>query len=68
MSKDLAPALESKYLNVGLSFVPVNNVTLAFVYKHDEVNNGTLKTTNGTLGGTPDGEHNEIGMWAMVRF
>ncbi|HVY64610.1 MAG TPA: carbohydrate porin [Gammaproteobacteria bacterium] len=68
MSKELAPSLESKYYNLGVSFVPVSNVTLAFVYKHDEVDNGTVKTTNGTIGGTPDGTHNEIGMWAMVRF
>ena len=68
MSKDLAPALESKYYNLGVSFTPVAKLDLAFVYKHDEVDNGTLKTTNGTLGGTPDGKHDEIGLWARVAF
>ena len=51
-SKDLAPALENKYVNLGVVFQPVAKVDLAVVYKQDKVDNGTLKTSNGTIGGT----------------
>ena len=67
-SKDLAPALENKYYNLGVIFTPVSKVDLAVVYKQDKVDNGTLKTSNGTIGGTTGGKHNEIGLWAQVSF
>jgi hypothetical protein len=67
-SKDLAPALENKYFNLGVVFQPVAKVDLAVVYKTDKVENGTYKTSNGTIGGVTDGKHNEIGLWAQVNF
>jgi hypothetical protein len=67
-SKDLAPTLENKYYNLGVIFTPVPKVDLAVVYKQDKVENGTLKTSSGTIGGTTEGKHNEIGLWAQVSF
>ncbi len=67
-SKDLAPSLENKYFNLGVVFQPVAKVDLAIVYKQDKVDNGTLKTSNGTLGGATSGTHDEIGLWAQVQF
>jgi Phosphate-selective porin O and P len=67
-SKDLAPTLENKYFNLGVVFQPVAKVDLAVVYKQDKVENGTLKTSNGTIGGTTVGKRNEIGLWAQVQF
>jgi hypothetical protein len=49
-------------------FQPVAKVDLAVVYKTDKVENGTYKTSNGTIGGVTDGKHNEIGLWAQVNF
>ncbi len=70
-SKDLAPALDNKYVNLGVIFTPVAKVDLAIVYKQDKVEGGTLKTSNGTIGATTgalEGKHNEIGLWAQVSF
>ena len=49
-SKDLAPALENRYYNLGVIFTPVSRVDLAVVYKQDKVDGGSLKTSNGTIG------------------
>jgi len=70
-SKDLTPALENKYYNLGVIFTPVAKVDLAVVYKQDKVEGGSLKTSNGTIGATTgalEGKHNEIGLWAQVSF
>jgi hypothetical protein len=67
-SKDLAPNLENKYMNLGVIFTPASKVDLAVVYKQDKVEAGTLKTSNGTIGGSIEGKHNEIGLWAQVSF
>ena len=70
-SKDVTPALENKYVNLGVIFTPVAKVDLAVVYKQDKVEGGTLKTSNGTIGATTgalQGKHNEIGLWAQVSF
>lgn len=70
-SKDLAPALENKYYNLGVIFTPVAKVDLAVVYKQDKVEGGSLKTSNGTIGATTgalEGKHNELGLWAQVSF
>jgi hypothetical protein len=70
-SKDLAPALENRYYNLGVIFTPVSRVDLAVVYKQDKVDGGSLKTSNGTIGaatGALQGKHNEIGLWAQVSF
>ena len=67
-SKDLAPDLSNKYLNLGVAFRPIDKLDIALVYKQDKVDNGSYKTSNGTLGGASTGKHNEIGVWAQVQF
>ena len=66
--KDLLPDLKDQYFNVGIAYKPRKNVDIAFVYKHDKVENGTISTSNGTIGGATDGKYDEIGVWAQVAF
>jgi len=66
--KDLTPDLKDQYFNVGIAYKPRKNVDVAFVYKHDKVENGSISTSNGTIGGTADGKYDEIGLWAQVAF
>ena len=67
-SKDLAPTLKNTYYNLGVALKPVAKVDVAFVYKQDKVENGTYKTSNGTIGGTSSGTHDEIGVWIQVQY
>jgi hypothetical protein len=67
-SKDLDPDLKNTYINVGVSFKPISQVDVAFVYKYDKVENGFYGTTNGTIGGNIVGKHKEIGVWTQVQF
>ncbi len=66
--KDLTPALKDQYYNVGVAYKPRKNIDIAFVYKHDKVENGTFATSNGTIGGVADGKYDEVGLWAQVVF
>jgi len=67
-NKDTNSSLKDHYYNVGVSYAAYKNVDLALVYKHEKVDNGTIKTSNGTIGGTNDGTYDEVGMWAQVKF
>jgi hypothetical protein len=68
--------LHENYYNVGIQYEPVKIVDLALVYKHDNVDNGTLSTQNGTIGGANPtgalvgghGYYNEIGLFGQFRF
>lgn len=64
-SKDLAPPLKNKYYNFGVTLHPVPKIDVAFVYKQDKVQNGTYKTTNGTIA---NGTHDELGVWIQVSY
>jgi len=57
-NKDTAPDKKDQYYNIGVSTKPRKGVDLAVVYKHDEVKNGGVKTT----------EFDEFGVWAQVAF
>jgi hypothetical protein len=67
-SKDLHPGLKDNYFNVGVNYKPLDKIDLALVYKHDRVNNGTLSTSNGTIGGADEGKYNEIGLFGQLAF
>ncbi|WP_019831401.1 porin [Sphingomonas sp. PR090111-T3T-6A] len=65
------------YYNMGIQYEPTKIVDLAIVYKRDSVDNGTISTQNGTIGGanpaaTPllggHGTYNEIGVFGQFRF
>jgi len=70
-SKDLKPALKYDYDNVGVQWQVAKPVMASLVYKYAEVKNGTLSTSNGTIGSTKagaDGKYNEVGLWFSYDF
>jgi Phosphate-selective porin O and P len=70
-SKDLKPALEDTYFNLGLQWRLNTSLAAALVYKNEEVEGGTLGTGNGTIGSGVAGEkgtYNEFGLWAVYDF
>jgi hypothetical protein len=70
-SKDLKPALEDTYFNLGLQWRLNKSLAAALVYKNEEVEGGTLGTGNGTIGSGVAGEkgtYNEFGLWAVYDF
>lgn len=67
-SKDLVSDLSADYFNVGVAYRPRKNVDLALVYKQDKVENGSINTSNGTIGGVDEGKYDEVGLWAQVAF
>jgi hypothetical protein len=66
--KDTASSLKDTYYNLGVAYQAYKNVDLALVYKHDKAENGSVSTSNGTIGGTNNGTYNEIGVFAQVKF
>jgi hypothetical protein len=57
-SKDLNSNLEDKYFNVGVSFVPADNVIFAVAYKNEKLQDGAAI----------DVKTDEIGVWTQVKF
>jgi hypothetical protein len=68
--------LKDHYFNVGLQWEPVKIVDLALVYKREAVDNGTIGTQNGTIGGANPtgtlvggrGTYDEVGLFGQLRF
>jgi hypothetical protein len=70
-SKDLSPQLKFTYYNAGIQWKPIKPLTTALAYKCTEVKNGTLSTSNGTIGSTNAGDkgtYNEFGLWMQFDF
>jgi hypothetical protein len=67
-SKDISPQTKESYFNLGLNWEPVKIVDLALVYKHDQVEHGSLSTGNGTIGGSNKGEYDEVGLFGQFRW
>jgi uncharacterized protein YigA (DUF484 family) len=67
-SQDLKPALKDNYFNAGVDYKPLPPLDLALVYKRDRVKNGTLSTSNGTIGGPAHGSYDEFGLWGQFAF
>jgi hypothetical protein len=67
-SKDINPALKDHYFNVGLDYKPIPPLDFALVYKHERTNNGTLSTSNGTIGGPDHGNYDEVGLFGQLAF
>lgn len=70
-SKDLKPDLELTYYNAGWQWTVNKAFAASLVYKHAEVEGGTLGTGNGTIGSsraTSKGEYNEIGLFTVYNF
>ncbi len=67
-NKDTNPDLQDDYYDAGISYAAYKNVDIALVYKHEKVENGTISTSNGTIGGVNDGTYDEIGLWSQMKF
>ena len=67
-NKTTASTKKDNYFNFGIQYEPVRIVDLALVYKRDKVDNGSLSTGNGTIGGTLGGTYDEIGLFGQLRF
>ncbi|WP_165187232.1 hypothetical protein [Caulobacter soli] len=67
-NKDTADSKKDNYFNVGLTYSPAKIVDLSLVYKRDSIENGTLATSNGTIGGSDKGTYDEVGLFGQFRF
>ncbi len=66
--KDALPGLKDNYFNFGVQYSPAKIVDLALVYKRDKADDGTIATSNGTIGGSTNGTYDEIGLFGQFRF
>jgi Gram-negative porin len=57
-SKDINPSLKDVYYNAGLQWAARKGIKLAFVYKHDKLDDNTGANT----------KSNEFGVWGEVAF
>lgn len=63
-----APTLKDNYFNVGLTYSPAKIVDFSLTYKREKAVNGTLSTSNGTIGGSTNGTYDEIGVFGQMRW
>jgi hypothetical protein len=66
--KVLMPKLEDRYFNAGVQYQAFRNVNLALVYKREKTVNGTIATSNGTIGGSTGGTYDEVGLFGSFQF
>ena len=67
-NKDTAPDKKDHYFNVGVTYSPAKIVDFSLVYKRDAIDNGTLATSNGTIGGVNKGTYDEVGLFGQFRW
>jgi len=67
-NKTTSPDKKDNYWNIGIQYEPVKIIDLALVYKRDRIDNGTISTGNGTIGGLVDGSYDEIGLFGQLRW
>jgi hypothetical protein len=65
-----APKASEGYFNLGLSYEFTKTVDFALVYKRDSVLNGSISTSNGTIGAGANalGTYDEVGIWSLVKW
>lgn len=61
-------ATKSNYYNLGLQYKASKQITFALVYKYEKVENGSISTSNGTIGGTTSGKYQEVGLFMQAAF
>ena len=61
-------SVPDNYFNVGVEWNPVKIVDLSLVYKHDHASSGTIATSNGTIGGSINGDYDEVGLFGQLRW
>ncbi len=62
------PSVKDNYFNFGVSYSPTRIVDLALVYKRDKIDNGSINTANGVIGGSRDGTYDEFGIFTQLRW
>jgi hypothetical protein len=71
-SKDLKPSLKDNFFDVGLQWRANKSFAASLVYKYEEVKNGSISTSDGTIGTTKGignkGNYNEFGVWTLYTF
>jgi hypothetical protein len=70
-SKTLKPTLKDDYFYVGVQWRANKSFAASLLYKYEEVKNGSLTTSDGTIGTTSShnkGDYNEIGIWTLYTF
>ena len=67
-NKDTVDGKKDDYFNVGVSYSPAKIVDFALVYKRDKIVDGTLSTSNGTIGGSDKGTYDEVGLFGQFRW
>ena len=67
-NKDTASSKKDGSYNIGLTYSPAKIVDFSLAYKHDKVENGTLSTSNGVIGGVRQGTYDEIGIFGQFRY
>lgn len=67
-SRIAAPSLKDRYFNLGVDYKPISPLDFALVYKREVTRNGTLATSNGTIGGAAEGTYDEFGLFGQFTF
>lgn len=67
-NKKTNAALDENYFNIGASYTVAKGIDVALVYKRDKATDGSISTSNGTIGGSDDGTYNELGVWTQLKF
>ncbi len=70
-AKDTNAKLKDFYANGGVQLRPIEAMSLALAYKHEQVRDGSLSTSNGTIGTATTGKtgtYSEVGLWGMYTF
>jgi hypothetical protein len=61
-------SLHGNYYNFGVTWSPAKIVDLSLVYKHDQASNGTIATSNGSIGAAGGGAYSEVGIFTQLRW
>lgn len=70
-SKDIKPNLKYTYYNAGVQWTVNKAFAASLVYKYGDAKDGTVGTSNGTIGSTnPNfkGKYSEIGIWTVFNL
>ena len=70
-NRDTRSSLKDVYANGGVQLRPIDAVSLALAYKFEQTRDGTLPTSNGTVGTAKagsSGRYDEVGLWGLYTF
>jgi len=70
-NRDTNSNLSEDYFNLGVMYSPTKIVDFALAYKRDHAGDGSLGTSNGTIGGLDtmsSGTYDEVGIWGRFRW